>query len=507
MRTLNITEREHAEWMQFVSRRSTRNGNQHEADLDDEYGRLCHCTLVRSTYSLMRGHIVHVANDIEHDDDEDAANGTAGGGSGATTITKEPHARAKLGVVRKGMFAKSVFASWDIANVLSTRASGRVGDVNRGKGAYDDGAPETPRSLHDYGWEAAVDDGISDAVRALQAQFGDMKRALQDSNEAIKGLNTLVQQSLDLKREMAVTLHALQASVLPNAPVAPYNGSGRSAFGGSGSGSNDTEEASHELELKRAMASIMEPAKLSPRYMAVYLKCITEGDGTDDKGLSMWPAHTVVVQWSAATSAIREGQKEKLLYCLNHSAEHIAIWNAVAARMRGGSTRMGKTVLYRFLGIPRHVADMPKKYSMPWLCNEDGLPFSTPEFEIFIAAAYWRLLSRKVLRIHPYTLVFAFYGAEYPVVHHACNRADLPTTDTPNIHNTNRMRAIVVNWLRDLIVSTHGTPQAPRYDPEEVLIVFPPPQEAMAVPTEIVGPEMSDSDEEIPIAPTAPTQA
>ncbi|CAI6005432.1 unnamed protein product [Closterium sp. NIES-65] len=231
-----------------------------------------------------------------------------------------------------------------------------------------------------------------------------MKRALQESNEAIQGLNALVQQSLDLQREVQATLRALQASELPNAPVAPNNGNGDGAPGGSGSGSNDLAEETHESELKRAVAAIMEPAKHS-----VYQKCITEGDGTGDKGLSMWPDHNVVVHWSAATGAIWESQKEKLLYCLNHSAEHSNTWSAVAARMRGGIVRVGKTVLFRFLGIPRHVADLPKEFS----------------------------------------------------------------------------------------ARTHF----------KVLIAFPPPKEAWALPTEIVGPEMSEGDDEIPAAPTGHAEA
>ncbi|CAI6002920.1 unnamed protein product [Closterium sp. NIES-65] len=354
-----------------------------------------------------------------------------------------------------------------------------------------------------------------------------MKHALLESNEAIKDLSALVQKSLDLQQEVHATLAALHASGLPTAPAAPNNGGGGGACGGSGSGSNDTENATHASELKRAVATIMEPARLS---------CITEGDGTGDKGLSMWPDHKLVVKWSAATGVIWENQKERLMYCLNHSTEHSNTWSAVTTRMRGGITRVGKTVLFRFFGIPRHVADMPKevpwrvvtctvyriprtafeaypiaRYSMPWHCNEDGLPFSTDEFEIFIAAAYWRLLQRKVLRIYPYTLAFALYGAEYPVVHHDRNRAGLPTKDTPNIHNTDRMRAIVVNWMRDAIVCTYGTPQgAYQFSAGthfRVLIAFPPPAEVRALPTEIVGPEIGDADDEIPTAPAGPAQA
>ncbi|CAI5468029.1 unnamed protein product [Closterium sp. Yama58-4] len=482
-----------------------------------------------------------VADDIEQDEDDvDAAIGNAGAGSGATTVTNAPPVRPKLGVVRnvciretgkkgaQGATGQKGFSQQSVRQPAGNddTASGRVGDVNRlsGRGAYVDGAPETPRSLRDYGWDAAEDDGIGDAVRALQSQVGDMKRALLDSNEAIKALNALVQKSLDLQQEVHSTLASLQASGLPTAPAVPNNGGGSGACGGSGSGSNDTEDATHASELKRAVATIMEPARLSSRYVAVFLKCITEGDGTGDKGLSMWPDLKLVVKWSAATGAIRENQKERLLYCLNHSSDHSNTWSAVAARMRGGITRVGKTVLFRFFGIPRHVADMPREvpwrvvtctvyriprtafeaypiagYSMPWHCNEDGLPFSTDAFEIFIAAAYWRLLQRKVLRIYPYTLAFALYGAEYPVVHHDRNRAGLPTKDTPNIHNTDRMRAIVVNWMRDAIFSagTHF----------RVLIAFPPPVEVRALPTEIVGPEMSDADDEIPTAPAGPAQA
>ncbi|CAI5526837.1 unnamed protein product [Closterium sp. Naga37s-1] len=185
--------------------------------------------------------------------------------------------------------------------------------------------------------------------------------------------------SLDLQQAVHATLAALQASGLPTAPFAPNNGTRSGTCTGSGSGSNDTEDATHASELKRAMAAIMEPSKLSSRCVAVFQKCITEGDGTGDKGLNMWPDHKLVVQWSAATGAVWENQKERPLYCLNHSTERSTTWSAVAARMPGGITR-------------------------------DGLPFSVDEFEIFIAAAYWRLLSRKVLRIYPYTLAFALYG-------------------------------------------------------------------------------------------------
>ncbi|CAI5476449.1 unnamed protein product [Closterium sp. Yama58-4] len=472
-----MTEREHNEWLQYVARRTTTRTNPHAAEQEDDY------------------------DDIEQDEDDvDAAIGNAAAGSGATTVTNAPPVRPKLGVVRNGKGKKGAQGA--------TGQKGFSQQSVRQPAGNDDTASGRCQQAE---WEGS-------------SQVGDMKRALLDSNEAIKALNALVQKSLDLQQEVHATLASLQASGLPTAPAVPNNGGGGGACGGSGSGSNDTEDATHASELKRAVAAIMEPARLS--------------------GLSMWPDLKLVVKWSAATGAIRENQKERLLYCLNHSSDHSNTWSAVAARMRGGITRVGKTVLFRFLGTPRHVADMPREvpwrvvtctvyriprtafeaypiagYSMPWHFNEDGLPFSTDAFEIFIAAAYWRLLQRKVLRIYPYTLAFALYGAEYPVVHHDRNRAGLPTKDTPNIHNTDRMRAIVVNWMRDAIVRTYGTPQGPRWDPEEgayqfsagthfrVLIAFPPPAEVRALPTEIVGPEMSDADDEIPTAPAGPAQA
>ncbi|CAI5461431.1 unnamed protein product [Closterium sp. Yama58-4] len=211
----------------------------------------------------------------------------------------------------------------------------------------------------------------------------------------------------------------------------------------------------------------------------------------------------------------------------------MAVWSAVSARMRGGITRISKTVLYRFLGIPRFVGGLPKEvqwklvtcsvvrtprdayqeylpdgFSMTWHCNEMGVPFSTWQFEIFIAAAYWRNLERKNLILHPYNVAFALYGAEYPVVHHDQYRTGLPTKDTPNIHNTDRMRAIVCNWMRFTILKWRTTRGGPRWIPSakawqfsegthyNVLIRFPSPEELAEMPEEIVGGEAYDGDDD-----------
>ncbi|CAI5952421.1 unnamed protein product [Closterium sp. NIES-64] len=145
-------------------------------------------------------------------------------------------------------------------------------------------------------------------------------------------------------------------------------------------------------------------------------------------------------------------------------------------------------------------------FSLTWHCDEKGMPFATVQFEIFIAAAYSRILDGKTVRVFPYTLGYALYGAEYPILHYTSGKMGLPTKDSPNVHNAARMCAIVRNWLRTAILQWAGQDDGPvwvadeeawRFSPGKyfnVFIKYPHLEEVRGLPEEIVGDEKEDKD-------------
>ncbi|CAI5997621.1 unnamed protein product [Closterium sp. NIES-65] len=145
-------------------------------------------------------------------------------------------------------------------------------------------------------------------------------------------------------------------------------------------------------------------------------------------------------------------------------------------------------------------------FSLTWHCDEKGMPFATVQFEIFIAAAYSRNLDGKTVRVFPYTLGYALYGAEYPILHYTSGKMGLPTKDSPNVHNAARMCAIVRNWLRTAILQWAGQDDGPvwvadeeawRFSPGKyfnVFIKYPHLEEVRGLPEEIVGDEKEDKD-------------
>ncbi|CAI5506264.1 unnamed protein product [Closterium sp. Naga37s-1] len=145
-------------------------------------------------------------------------------------------------------------------------------------------------------------------------------------------------------------------------------------------------------------------------------------------------------------------------------------------------------------------------YLLTWHCDRRGVPFATWQFEDFICAAYWRCLDKKSLRLYPYTLGYALYGAEYPIFHYNEGKAGVPTKDAPNFHKAARMCARVRNWLRTTILQPGGQVGGPTWVPGEnawqfsqrdhfkVYIRYPPIEEVRSLPTEIVGDKMEDPD-------------
>ncbi|CAI5498368.1 unnamed protein product [Closterium sp. Naga37s-1] len=165
------------------------------------------------------------------------------------------------------------------------------------------------------------------------------------------------------------------------------------------------------------------------------------------------------------------------------------------------------------LASPFGTGDMPS--DVPWrkvktkdqrTLQQAFSDFVPRTFEIFIAAAYSRILDGKNVRVYPYTLGYALYGAEYPIMHYSTGKTDLSTKDSPNMHNAARMCAIVRNWLRAAIMQWAGQDGGPVWVAEEeawrfspgkhfnVFIKFPPLEAVRGLPEEIVGDEKEDKD-------------
>ncbi|CAI5511688.1 unnamed protein product [Closterium sp. Naga37s-1] len=391
--------------------------------------------------------------------------------------------------------------------------SDRVSDVNRlsGRGAYVADHPSESRPLREYGWGVDHNETLLVDVHAVQNQFHDVAEAVKAPTQVLIELKEVMKKSIALQENNSTLLQGIQTPVDQSSPSKT-----NTAVLSPNAGSNVPDEGQHARELRIALGSLVEPKKLSL---------------TGDAGLSMWPDLELVVMWTVKNGVIRENQKEKLLFCLKHDQEHLDCWKDAASRLRGEITRLGKTVVFHFFGIPRSVSDMPTDvtcdqvvcdqertpapaladyplgaFSLPWHCNADGVPFSTWQFEVFIASSYDRCIERQTLRLHPYSVAFALYGAEYPIIHSAKNKTGLPTKDQPNISNTDRNRAIGRNWMRETIIRWGGTGNGPRWIPEEsayqfsagqyynVYILFPPPDEVANMPVEIVGREVCDRD-------------
>ncbi|CAI5480804.1 unnamed protein product [Closterium sp. Yama58-4] len=303
-------------------------------------------------------------------------------------------------------------------------ASDRVGDVNRlsGRGAYVAEQPSESRPLREYGWGEDRNDTLLVAVHAMQNQFQDVAEAVKAQTLVLVELKEVLKNSVALQEANSTLLTGLRTPAEQSSPSRTNTG-----VLSPNAGSNAPDEGQHAFELRVALGSLVEPKKLSVSALhhagkangRCRAKYVARPGDSGDVGCKQWC----------------ENQKDKLLFCLKHDKEHKDTWKDVASRLRGETVRYGKTIVLRFFGIPRSVSDMPDdvpwdlvvcdkertpakalqdcplgSFTLPWHCNDDGLPFSTWQFEIFIAAAYHRCIERQTLRLHPYNIAFALYG-------------------------------------------------------------------------------------------------
>ncbi|GJP41946.1 hypothetical protein CLOM_g1560 [Closterium sp. NIES-68] len=373
-------------------------------------------------------------------------------------------------------------------------------------------------------WGVGSNSVLAEAVSAMQAQLGEVMKAVS----LLSQLPQLVTQIGDLSKmltevkSVAAEIRAAQALVRPP-PATPIGQGYAEGIPGS---VDDVLADDWNAGLAAIAKTIPKSSELSGKLVGVFIQSVSVPIDGNPNSLSMWPDNETVAANAVVRQAIPPSKEPRLAYLLKFSKAHLKTWSRVANRMRAAIIRWGKTVLFAILNIRRSVKDMPKglnwkvvrpggrrrslakayalvkpgRFCLVWHCDGKGMPFATWQFEIFLAAALWKFVTGQELRVYPYLLAYALYGAEYPLMAHRENVRGLPTTDQPNKNNADRQHAIVKNWLRESIIQWHGQKGGPVWVEEEqayqfsagshfvIYIIFPPPAEVAAMVEIPVGP-------------------